>query len=214
GSFDFSKFTTLTGEIDSKSLTFSSLTAADWNSDLDGNGQTLSKDWLEAAFTNHGVDVSGLLDDIVQEFILQKGQQRFSDPNITYVNEESGVIKFGLAGYFNASNLLKEAFGDAEILGTKIADLVPSSVQASELVKVEYEGKYSYFYSFSATDSGQILNGSTNSHTGNYEMSFPLSALVNPLGVALVSTPEPITNIVSLFSVSVCGLLATRRKLD
>lgn len=41
-------------------------------------------------------------------FVTNGGQQRFSDPNISYVNQDqdTGLISIGLAGHYNATNLI------------------------------------------------------------------------------------------------------------
>jgi len=91
-------------------------------------------------------------------FLLAGGLQRFSDPNISYVNQDNqtGLIKIGLAGHLNAAPLLG----------------LPGTIQASELVKVNYNGQASqYLYSYKATNSGLTSKDGTNSHTGNYEVS-------------------------------------------
>ncbi len=52
--FDFTKNTTLTGTIGGKDIVISSLTQADWMTDM-GNGKTLLSQWLDDAFLANNV---------------------------------------------------------------------------------------------------------------------------------------------------------------
>lgn len=209
--FDFSKNTTLTGTIGGKDIVISSLTQADWMTDM-GNGKTLLSQWLDDAFLANNVP-SFVKPAVQAAFINNKGMQRFSDPNISYVNQDNatGEISIGLAGHLNASNMLKEAIGNATIqvpvLGTiPLASLVPATVQASELVKVIYDnGPAKFLYSFNATASGQAnnlgLGADGVSHNGNYEVKLA--------GVPVTSVPEPST---MLALMAVGGLVASKKR--
>lgn len=201
GGFDFSKNTTLTGTIGGKDIVISSLTQADWYSVL-GNGKTLLSQWLDDAFLAN--NVPSIVKPFVQAaFVANNGMQRFSDPNISYVNQDNatGEISIGLAGHFNASNMLKAAIGN-----NPLASLVPSEVQASELVKVVYNnGPAQFLYSFAAAASGQANNLGVGadgiSHNGNYEVKLA--------GVPVTSVPEPST---MLALMAVGGLFATTKR--
>ncbi|MCT7987899.1 NF038130 family PEP-CTERM protein [Laspinema olomoucense] len=209
--FDFTKNTTLTGTIGGKNIVISSLTQADWYSDM-GNGKTLLSQWLDDAFLANNVP-SFVKPAVKAALISKKGLQRFSDPNISYVNQNdtTGEISIGLAGHFNASDMLKLAVGNATIqvpfLGTvPLASLVPASIKASELVKVIYNnGPAKYLYSFAATASGQAnslaLGGDGVSHNGNYEVKLA--------GIPVTSVPEPST---MLALMAVGGLFATAKR--
>lgn len=202
--FDFSKNTTLTGTIGGKDIVISSLTQADWMTDM-GNGKTLLSQWLDDAFLAHSVNLSPALKPFVQAaFVQNNGMQIFSDPNISYVNQDNatGEISIGLAGHLNASNMLKAALGNNPLLSS----FVPPTVQASELVKVIYDnGPAKFLYSFKATASGQANNLGVGadgvSHNGNYEVKLA--------GVPVTSVPEPST---MLALMAVGGLVASKKR--
>ena len=223
GGFDFSQNTTLTGTIGGKDIVISSLTQADWITDM-GNGKTLLSQWLDDAFKAHDINIpfpTLFKPALEQAFVANNGMQRFSDPNISYINknETTGEISIGLAGHFNASAMLQASFGDATIplpvsvpgVGTvitevRLADLVPDEVQASELVKVVYNnGPAQFLYSFAATESGQVNNRGVGadgvSHDGNYEVKLA--------GVPVTSIPEPSTMFALL---AVGGLFTTAKR--
>lgn len=204
--FNFTKNTTLTGTIGGKDIAISSLTQADWGSVL-GNGKTLLSQWLDDAFLANNVNIPALLKPAVEAaFTSNNGMQRFSDPNISYVNQNdtTGEISIGLAGHFNASNMLKAAFGRS------LASFVPANVQASELVKVVYNnGPAQFLYSFAATAAGQSNNSGIGadgvSHNGNYEVK--LAGI--PVPPPVTSVPEPST---MLALMAVGGLFATAKR--
>ena len=210
GGFDFTKNTTLTGTIGGKDIVISSLTQADWMTDM-GNGKTLLSQWLDDAFLAHDINIpfpTLFKPALQQAFVANNGMQRFSDPNISYVNknETTGEVSIGLAGHFNASEMLKAAFGDATLLGFSLAEFIPPQVQASELVKVVYNnGPAQFLYSFAATAAGQVNDRGVGadgvSHDGNYEVKLA--------GVPVTSIPEPST---MLALMAVGGLFATAKR--
>ncbi|AFY84692.1 NF038130 family PEP-CTERM protein [Oscillatoria acuminata] len=202
GGFDFTKNTALTGKIGGKDIVISSLTQSDWMSVL-GNGKTLLSQWLDDAFLAHSIS-SEFKPFVQQAFLANNGMQRFSDPNISYVNQDNatGEISIGLAGHFNASNMLKEALGNHPLLSL----FVPNEVKASELVKVIYDnGPAKFLYSFTATDALQAnkhgVGADGVSHNGNYEVKLA--------GVPVTSVPEPST---MLALMAVGGLVATSKR--
>ena len=171
GGFDFTKNTTLSGAIGGKSITLSSLTASDWT--------TVGQTWFKAALTANGYGTiinSALYNTAWSRFINNGGRQRFSDPNISYVNQDSdGLIRIGLAGHYDATDLLLGSLSTFEknlINSLRDPLKVGTPIQASELVKYTYEGQTSYLYSFYATQSGLISADPTKSHNGNYEVTF------------------------------------------
>ncbi|WP_323198938.1 NF038130 family PEP-CTERM protein [Nostoc sp. UHCC 0251] len=200
-SFDFSKNTTLTGTIGGKTLTLSSLTSDDWF----GVGQTtttyglnnLANTWFNQVLSSNSI-TSPLLgafgytqQTLFNSFLTKGGFQRFSDPNISYVNQDdtSGLISIGLAGHFDA----------APLLGLPSNPLFP--LQASEIVKYTYDGKTDYLYSFKATKSGLVEISDKISHSGNYEVTIK--------GVPPAAVPEPS---VILGLLGIAGVFATQRK--
>jgi len=171
--FDFTKNTSLSGTIGGKSITLSSLTSSDW--------AAVGTIWFKAALTANGygavVSNSFLYNTVWSKFTTGSGQQRFSDPNISYVNQDdtNGVISIGLAGHYDATSLLFGSLNESErnlINALRDSSKVGTAIQASELVKYTYEGQSSYLYSFYATSSGLVAKDDKVSHTGNYEVTF------------------------------------------
>jgi hypothetical protein len=176
--FNFSKNTTLSGTIGSKSITLSSLKSSDWSTVV-GGGKTLIDTWLKATLTTNGFGSiatnNTLYTQIKKKFTDNLGRQRFSDPNISYVNQDdtTGEISIGLAGHLNATDLLVAGMTTLEKLAffsLRSADKQGQPIQASEIVKVTYNGINSYLYSFTATGSG-LHN--PDSVKGNYEVKLP-----------------------------------------
>ncbi|KKI99770.1 NF038130 family PEP-CTERM protein [Prochlorothrix hollandica] len=172
----FSSQGSLSGSVGGQAITLSSLTAADWNSDLDGNGQTLGADWMRDLLTTYSpkaLDTPdkgfSLIQFLLDLFTDSKGRERFSDPNVAYVNQEDGQVKVGLTGHYDARPLLASA---------GITPPVPLGVpiQVSEIVKVTYGGDTFFKYGLGATASGLVNNLGAGadgiSHSGNYEVSF------------------------------------------
>lgn len=219
--FDFTKNTTLTGQIGGKSITLSSLTATDWFSTASGLSTTYGANNFANTWFNQFYDAAGLASNESAIKLAQKlptytpssflrqqafntffninGFQRSSDPNISYVNQNdtTGEIKIGLAGHYN----LKDYY--APLLGT-LGNFLKDGFQASEVVKVTYNDKTDFLYSFSATASG-LTNSSGagadgKSHSGNYEVSIK--------GVPPVAVPEPS---IILGLLGVAGVFATQR---
>ncbi|WP_292705334.1 NF038130 family PEP-CTERM protein [Nostoc sp. NMS2] len=221
--FDFNKNTTLTGQIGGKSITLSSLTAADWFTTASGSSTTYGANNFATTWFNKFYDAAGLASNestiklalnlpsvTPSSYIRQQaynaffgivGFQRSSDPNISYVNQNdtTGDIQIGLAGHLN----LKTYY--APLLGA-FGNFLKDGFQASEVVKVTYNDKTDFLYSFSATASGLTnslgVGADGASHSGNYEVSIK--------GVPPAAVPEPS---VMLGLLGVAGVFATQRKL-
>ncbi|MFN6515753.1 MAG: NF038130 family PEP-CTERM protein [Nostoc sp. CreGUA01] len=221
--FDFTKNTTLTGQIGDKSITLSSLTATDWFStgsvlSTSYGAQNFANTWFNQFYNAAGLasnesaiksalglpsftPSSILRQQAFNAFFNIKGFQRSSDPNISYVNQNdtTGEIKIGLAGHYN----LKDYY--APLLGT-LGNFLKDGFQASEVVKVTYNNKTDFLYSFSATASGLTnsagIGADGKSHSGNYEVSIQ--------GVPPTAVPEPS---VILGLLGVAGIFTTRRQL-
>ncbi|WP_334781844.1 NF038130 family PEP-CTERM protein [Nostoc sp.] len=221
--FDFTKNTSLTGQIGGQSITLSSLTSADWFSTASGSStaygvNNLANTWFSQFYDAAGLAANestiklalGLPSFTPSSYIREQaynaffgigGFQRSSDPNISYVNQNdtTGDIKIGLAGHLN----LKTYY--APLLGT-FGNFLKDGFQASEVVKVTYNGKTDFLYSFSATDSGLTnslgVGADGVSHSGNYEVS--IKGVVPPAAV-----PEPS---IILGLLGVAGVFVTQRK--
>ncbi len=218
--FDFRKNTSISGKLNGKDITLSSLTASDWT-------PTFINQWLTAGLNANGFSslasnqqTFGFLSTIFMN-PSYGGPQRFSDPNISYVNQNdsTGLINIGLAGHYDASSFLKNSINryitDQNVssdnkskAGYLLAALGDKKIQASEIVKVSYNGgPAQLLYGFSATRSGLVAADDNLSHSGNYEVSFQG---VRTVSSSPKSTPEPS---VMLGLLGVCGLLASQRKL-
>ncbi|HEY9639327.1 MAG TPA: NF038130 family PEP-CTERM protein [Coleofasciculaceae cyanobacterium] len=109
--FDFTKSTSLTGKLGGLDLTISSLTVDDWMSDV--GGTTFGQKWFNETLSNNGFGNLSILqkDLLFSSFKEYGGFQRFSDPNISYINQDdqTGLIRIGLAGHLNATPLLTQS---------------------------------------------------------------------------------------------------------
>ncbi len=195
--------TSLAGTIGGKAITLSSLTFADWNTNL-GSGKTLAQQWfgdLLAAYNLTSLVTPTIANSILGLFTQAGGLQRFSDPNISYVNQDAdGWIRIGMAGHLDARSFLTP--NQQALLQTLNPKNLP--IQASELVKVSYNnGPAQYLYSFKATNSGLVNREDRASHNGNYEVKLQGDKPSQ-------SVPEP-SAVIGL--VSLGGLLAAKRKL-
>jgi len=199
--FDFTKNTSLTGQIGGKSIILSSLTEADWFSTGSGISKTYGANNFANTWFKQFANAAGLTANSIplayNAFFGIKGFERSSDPNISYVNQNdiTGDIKIGLAGHLN----LKEYY--APLLGT-MGSLLKNGFQASEVVKVTYNDKTDFLYSFSATATNLKEVTDAKSHSGNYEVSIK--------GVPPAAVPEPS---VMLGLLGVAGVFATQRKI-
>ncbi|MBE9053976.1 NF038130 family PEP-CTERM protein [Nostocales cyanobacterium LEGE 11386] len=198
--FDFTKNTTLAGTINGKNLTLSSLTLDDWTGSYQGT--TFGQYWFNQALSANGFGSlvgTTMGQGLFATFVSNGGFQRFSDPNISYVNQDdtSGLISIGLAGHFDASNLL------LGVVPNYLRPLLAGRViQASEIVKYTYEGKTDYLFSFQATNSGLTEKSDGVSHSGNYEVYIQ--------GVPPTSVPEPS---IILGLLGFAGIFAAQRQV-
>ncbi|MHC5597065.1 MAG: NF038130 family PEP-CTERM protein [Nostoc sp.] len=198
----FNKNTTLTGQIGGKSITLSSLTATDWFStgselSISYGAKNFANTWFNEFAKAAGLGTN-LIPAAYDAFLGINGFQRSSDPNISYVNQDdsTGDIKIGLAGHID----LKAYYASTPPF-KDLANFVKDGFQASEVVKVTYNDKTDFLYSFSATATNltEVTDGS--SHSGNYEVSIK--------GVPPAAVPEPS---VMLGLLGVAGVFASQRK--
>ncbi|HYW21881.1 MAG TPA: NF038130 family PEP-CTERM protein [Nodularia sp. (in: cyanobacteria)] len=202
--FDFTKNTTLEGTINGKNLILSSLVESDWTSLYKNTGLTFGEYWFNQALSaNSFGNLVGTPTGqaLFTNFVANGGYQRFSDPNIAYVNQDdvNSPISVGLAGVLNARDLL---FNTVPPQFQPLLDQV-STIQASEIYKFTYEGQTDLLFSFVATPSGLVTLDGTMSHDGIYD------PIIIP-GVPPTSVPEPS---VMLGMLGVAGIFATQRKL-
>ena len=209
----------LKGTLFGQEITLSSLTGKDWfgpSGNTTYGAATLATEWFNAALTNNGfasvVQNTQIATLAFNTFLARGGFQRFSDPNLSYVTQEtptSGVL-IGLAGHYDATDLLLSGFNNAQkaaFLRLRSPDKKGQPIQLSELVNVTYAGKTGYHYSFNAAKSGFTETGDQRSHNGNYEVD-PLPAA--PPVPPTQSVPEPSA---LLGLVGLGGFFLAKRKL-
>ena len=143
--------------------TFSNPLYTDWTD----NGNDLARSYITAAGNSVSQTLTSNQLDIATEYFLNhtfsNGTQTWqlaSDPNIANINLVNGQIKVGLDGLLNPANFLNILFA-----GQVTA---PSNAQASEVVKVTYNGSSQYLYSFSAKATGYQTGDGTQSYNGQY----------------------------------------------
>ncbi len=208
--------TSLTGQIGGKNITLSSLNALDWfgggaasvktaianastiidpiarlnalNSAVNPlySPSNFATQWFNQTMAQYSIPTNPAL---FKTFLLAGGFQRFSDPNISYVNQDSdGLIRIGLAGHYDVLSLLG------------LSGNTP--VQASEVLKVSYDGNPAqYKYGYTAARSGLTELSDGKSHNGNYELTIQGAQPV----------PEP-SAVLGLMTVG--GLIVVKRKLN
>ncbi len=218
--------TTLFGELEGTPVSFSSLTWPDWqveSYDCASTPQTatlvpggLLDRWLADLGTAYGIAPASpqALAELAGAMICGDFLQRFSDPNIAYVNDgdpgNGGAVPvIGLAGTDDLCSIMAPILTNAGItppapfptwasfcavpVGTPPTGR--PAFQISELVKLEGGGLSTILYSFSAIDSGQSELQSPTSHTGIYEITAPFIPpgpptpvpAIQPFGLALLS---------------------------
>jgi len=197
GNVELSKYggplTVMSGTGGGHNITLSSLQLTDWSA----NGNALATSYIQdASMAAFGSNLtSAQLTTALSKFFtldLDPGAgtlnpwQLVSDPNLSYVDITDNTLSIGLAGLLDASPFLSGISGIP----------LPAGKQASEVVKVSFDGgDAKYLYGFSATSSGVHASDGV-SFTGNYEVTS--------------SIPEP--GSVALVGISLLGLLATRRR--
>lgn len=208
----------LTGQIGGQNLTLSSLTLEDWLSPV--GSKTLGQTWFDATLVANGFGSlvgTSTSTTLFSVFSQYGGFQRFSDPNVAYVNQNdtTGVISIGLTGHLNATPLFLKSI-DAFLASNATTQskavvsalkpvLAAKTLQASELIKYTYNNQTGYLYSFNAVSSGLIEKGDATSHTGMYEVSLQGVLPENPQQ----SVPEP-SMLIGLASLG--SFIITKRK--
>ncbi len=169
---------TMSGDLPFGSLTLSSLTLTDWNSDV--GGLSLAEQYIsDAILANCGAPIpppllgpsvacflSGAIADC-GVLISPPPAERASDPNVSYVNSDGNLVTIGLAGAENAVDLLPPTFVCPNT-GTK-----PDPLRLSEVVKFEADWATTspqYLYSFNAAPSGTVVDDPTESYDAIYEV--------------------------------------------
>lgn len=194
GKFGSEPVTTLSGDFGGMGISLSGLTYADWTA----GGNALAKQYIDDAYYSiYGANLTGVEQtnaaNVFVSGLLFNGTPIWayvSDPNVSYVNQDGGDINIGLAGLLDAQAFLN---GISFLITGSPA---PAGSQASEVVKVTYNGTTQYLYGFDATPSGVALGGTA--FNGNYEVSLA------------AGVPEPAT--LWLAGLGLAGLAASRRR--
>jgi hypothetical protein len=185
---DFNNPTTLTGDIGGQEITFSSLTASDWNA--------IGQQWMSDVLSAHGYD-SSQASSFYNLFKWNGGRQRFSDPNIASVTQnDEGYINVDLAGH------------DPVIAGDMVG--IGSPLYVSEIVKYTYGDETGYLYGAGAgdyQDSG-VVNDEGTGADGVSHQAFYSAGFQGTIDDS-AQVPEP-SAILGLTALS--GLLAFSRK--
>jgi hypothetical protein len=173
--------TTLTGTfgVSGPSITLSSLVLTDWTANSNALASAYIMDAATAAslFLTPGDLINALFAFYAPNATLggMAPWMLVSDPNISYVNNDGGIVSIGMDGLFDASlflNALNPAAPD-------------QGAQVSEVVKVTYNGVTDYLYGFHATPTG-YMSDQYGSQSGNYEVTIPEPEALWLLGIGLV----------------------------
>jgi len=214
--------TSLRGTLAGNPIVLSSLTAADWAMTV-GPGDTLIRRWLLDGAVAHGVDLlTPILGSLVPldlaeaAFVDAGGRQRFADPNISYVNRDdsTGDVTIGLSGYYNAYDELFALLSSAGFAGSIVAAMLPTDIQISELVKVEYLGNTFFMYGFMATATGLTAGDTYDSGSGLYELVIDGTTGMPTGGGGQVITTETVSEpgTLAVLFLGMLGLGIVRRK--
>jgi len=192
GNVELSKFggpiTTLDGTFGGKNIRLESLDVSDWGSI--GSPTALTKRYIEGAAAEAGLSLTpDQYAAAVTAFFTPTGgfaPWRFvSDPNISYVELDGHTVHIGLAGFYDASPVLRAMFGALLPPGV----VLPDGLQVSEVVEVTFGSAHDYLFSFSAngSDPGVPFPGTADgSYTGNYDVTIPEPESLALFGIGLV----------------------------
>jgi hypothetical protein len=184
--------TVLTGDFGGTNpVTFSSLTIGDWTA----KENALAKDYV-AGFLDTWLGITLDPADLAiaaAAFITGAGGVKSpaasaSDPNLSYAfrDTDNGALTFATAGLLDATSFLQPFF---DLLPG--SPQLPAGVQASEAIKVSYDGRTDYYYGFSATPSGVYAEDCSDpgspacSYSGNFEFTIPEPATLAILGAGI-----------------------------
>lgn len=183
-------------------VTLRSLNGVDWFGavpDYSYGSSTLANEWFADFLAAYNYDGFLLGNGITQPaidaskvtlwngFLAAGGFQRLSDPNIAYANLDdlANTMSIGLEG--------SDAYIDTLLPGVVVGifgrpdlvPLLPSPVQASEVVAVNIDGLPTQFlYNFSGTPTGLVTTDGTESYTTNFEVT---AVVPEPASIGLLA---------------------------
>lgn len=202
---------------DGRSIKFGSISQNDWLGSLGTDWTTKAYTAYSSIFDSFGLTSgSAVLGAINTTFASRNIFQRLSDPNIAYVQGDSGEFTFGLAGHNTLASGLKmtapvrSSYAN-NIVGERLyrAALAQytafNSMVASEVVKYSLDGgvNWNFAYSFGENSyaSGVVDKGDGFSHTRNFEFTVGTRQVVD--------VPEPST---LLGLAAIGGLVAASKR--
>lgn len=205
--------TSISGTINGKPIAVSSLNGADWFTPFGGGIATpaygannLANKWLSDFFGYYNLDgilagagftapqILAARQGLYAQFLTNNGFPRLSDPNISYVNQASptDLVEIGLAGSDDfLTGAIQALLAGPPLNRPDLVPLVPLGMQASELVRVEYDGgPATYLYSFSAIPVDLATTDGTESYNAEFQVTIPEPASLSVLalgGLALLA---------------------------
>lgn len=226
GAFATHASVSISGSLQSVPISLRSLNGNDWfttpSSTYDtsyagpSNNDTLARKWFNDFVATHNIETAllgvGLTQTVVDAeraviynaLLATGGFQRISDPNISYVIQDdlTDAVSVGLAGtqeflknqilaYVDNSSVLND------ITRPQVKALVlATTIDASELVMINYNGVESPYYSFAAQSVGLTTDDVTESYNQNFNITF-------------TGIPEPAS--LSVLAMGALGLMRRRR---
>ena len=165
--------------------TLSNLLLSDWTND----SEALARSYITAAGNSVGITLTtSELNDATSYFLTKfavpgiEVWRLASDPNIATIDLVNGQIKVGLDGLLHPTSFLNTLF-----LGAGVTVPAGKDAQASEVVKVTYNGSSQYLYSFSATETGYQTTDGTQSYNGRYtDQTVPEPTTLLMLGLGFI----------------------------
>ena len=193
-SADMDNATTLSGFLNGEEIRVSSLTRSDWLNPY-GGYNSLAEKWFYEAWNHSDTGLESWFasqgatnyNSAFSAFLFFGGYDRFSDPNVNYVNmANDGTISIGLAGHLDHY----------------------TGLNLSEVVRVDYAGETHFLYDFGQALASGLVNDQGEgadgvSHTGLYNLTIPGRPPSEPI-------PEP-SAVLGLLSIAGLGLMKRRQ---
>lgn len=201
GDFANATPTTLTaGFSNGDSIILSGLSGQDWFKDTTESYNTsygaanLANDWFAdflGAMANQqtagGNFITGNEAALYGSFLTNGGFARISDPNVSFIENDSSIFNIGLGGFADSTSVVAEMIGVPEL---QLQLSYGNGIELSEVILVNGQAAYG----FEGVDSGVVLNDGVDSYAATF----------------FVSVPEPSSSLLILLSG--LGLIARRKR--